>query len=111
MGSYELHSISYDGTTTDEWSAPRESDFDTDDLATIDDHYLLSSSGFPPDRFADLNIPVVDPSGDLNLNALETAYAGGHSVEAMDGIDDRTVGQVKGVIQSLANREFDHEIE
>ncbi|MBX0294387.1 hypothetical protein [Haloarcula nitratireducens] len=110
MSSYEAHSVSYSGTTESDWSAPSESDFETDDLSTIDDHYLLSSSGFPPEDFGDLQIPVVDPDGNLNLNALQTAYSGGHSVEAVDGIDSDTVGQVKGIIQRLASEEFDHEI-
>ncbi|MBV0922738.1 hypothetical protein KTS45_00855 [Halomicroarcula limicola] len=110
MSSYEAHSVSYSGTTEADWSAPSESDFETDDLSTVDDHYLLSSSGFPPEEFSDLQIPVVDPDGSLNLNALQTAYSGGHSVEAVDGIDGETVGQVKGIIQRLASEGFDHEI-
>lgn len=32
MTDYEIHAISYSGTTTADWSAPRESDFGTDDL-------------------------------------------------------------------------------
>ena len=111
MVDYEVHSISYDDATTEDWSAPNEQDFDTDELSAIDDHFLLSETGFPPDNFTDLEIPVVDVDGNLNLNALETAYAGGHSVEAIDGIDDQTVGEVKDTIQSLAESEFDHHIE
>lgn len=111
MSDYEVHSVSYSDTTTDDWDAPRESDFDTDDISTIADHFLLSSSGFPPESFGDLQLPVVGPDGALNLNALETAYAGGHSVEAIDDIDGQTVGQVKGILQHLANQEFDHRID
>lgn len=111
MPSYDLQTVDYDDTTTDDWDAPREHDFDTDDLDAIADHFLLSSSGFPPDAFGDLAIPVVDPDGTLNLNALETAYAGAHSVEAVDGIDEQTVGQAKGAIQRLASEGFDHDIE
>ncbi|WP_267640524.1 hypothetical protein [Haloarchaeobius amylolyticus] len=110
MPDYELHGVSYAGTTTADWDAPRQHDFDTDDLSTIDDHFLLSATGFPPEDFGDLQLPVVGPDGDLNLHALETAYAGGHSVEAVEGIDDQTVGQAKGILQSLAEREFDHHI-
>ncbi len=111
MVDYEVHTISYSDTTTGDWTAPQEEDFDTDDLGDIDDHFLLSESGFPPENFTDLQIPVVDPDGNLNHNALETAYAGGHSVEAVDGLDDQTVGQVKGMLQNLAESEFDHHIE
>lgn len=111
MGDYEIHAVSYDDTTTRDWDAPREHDFDTDDLAVIDDHFLLSESGFPPTEFADLRIPLVDSDGNLNLDALETAYAGGHSVEAVEDIDDQTRGQARGIIQSLAETAFDHHID
>lgn len=110
MTDYEMHEPKYDGTTTDEWDAPREHDFDTDDLSEIDDHFVLSSSGFAPDDFADLKLPVVDSEGNLNLNALETAYGGAHSVEAVEGIDDDAVGSVKSLLQQLASEEFDHDI-
>jgi hypothetical protein len=111
MTDYEIHAVSYSGTTTEDWDAPRESDFDADDLSVVDDHFLLSESGFPPERFADLNVPVVDADGRLNLNALRTAYAGGHSVAAVEDLDDQKVGQVKGVIQQLAEHEFGQRIE
>lgn len=110
MTDYEVHSVAYDGTTTEEWDAPQKSDFDTDDLSEIDDHFLLSESGFPPEDFTDLQIPLVGPEDDLNLNALQTAYSGAHSVEQVDDADGQTVGQAKGIIQSLAEDEFDHEI-
>lgn len=110
MTDYEVHSVSYDGTTTEDWDAPQQSDFDTDDLSAVDDHFLLSGSGFPPESFDDLKIPLVDPDGNLNRNALETAYSGGHGVEQVADIDGDTVGQAKGIVQSLAQDEFDHEI-
>ncbi|WP_227353339.1 hypothetical protein [Haladaptatus salinisoli] len=110
MPDYSFHRPEYSGTTTGEWSSPRENDFDTDDLSTIADHFLLSSSGFPPDDFTDLKLPVVNPDGELNLNALETAHGGAHSVEAIDGIDDDTKRTVKDTVEELASDEFDHEI-
>jgi hypothetical protein len=67
---YERHEPDYSGTTTAEWDAPRESDFETDDLSEIADHFVLSASGFPPVAFSDLKLPVVDPDGNLNENAL-----------------------------------------
>ena len=108
---YELHRPDYSGTTTDDWSAPQMNDFDTDDLDEIADHFLLSSSGFPPENFSDLKIPVVDPDGNLNLNALETAHGGAHSVKSVEGIDDETVTEVEDIVEELAREEFDHEIE
>lgn len=110
MTDYQAHDPDYSGTTTEDWSAPQENDFGTDDLEEIADHFLLSSSGFPPENFSDLKLPVVDPDGELNLNALETAHGGAHSVEAVDGIDDDTRSQVKDTIETLASEEFDHQI-
>ncbi|WP_254542767.1 hypothetical protein [Halomarina pelagica] len=106
MTDYEVHEPDYSGTTTEEWSAPREGDFDTDDLSAIDDHFVLSASGFPPDDFTDLKLPVVDPDGDLNENALQTAHGGAHSVEAIDGIDDDTRRDVKDLLEDLSREEF-----
>lgn len=110
MASYDLHAPNYSGTTTDEWTAPDMEDFDTDDLAEVDDHFLLSSSGFPPEDFTDLHLPVVDPDGNLNLNALQTAHGGAHSVEAMDGVDDETVEDAKAKLESLSREAFDHDL-
>lgn len=111
MPDYEIHEPDYSGTTREDWSAPQENDFDTDDLSAIDDHFLLSASGFPPEKFTDLKLPVVDPDGDLNLNALETAHGGAHSVEAIDGIDDDTVTDVEELLERLAEEEFDRSID
>ncbi|MFC7156119.1 hypothetical protein ACFQPA_11740 [Halomarina halobia] len=110
MTDYEVHEPDYSGTTTEEWSAPREEDFDTDDLSEIDGHFLLSASGFPPEAFTDLKLPVVDPDGDLNENALQTAHGGAHGVEAVDDIDDDTVERVRDLIEDLSQREFDEDI-
>jgi hypothetical protein len=35
MTDYDAHRPDYTGTTTEDWSAPRENDFDTDDLSAI----------------------------------------------------------------------------
>lgn len=110
MADYELHEPEYSGTTTADWDAPEKADFDTDDLGEIADHFLLSASGFPPDRFTDLKLPVVEPGGDLNENALQTAHGGAHSVEAIDDVDDDTVQDVKALIEDLSTEAFDAEI-
>lgn len=106
MSSYESHEPSYDGTTTDDWDAPREHDFDTDDLGDIADHFVLSSSGFPPDNYGDLSIPVVDPDGRLNLNALQTARRTGHGIGSMDDLDDDVAAEAREIVDRLVEREF-----
>ncbi|MFC6905460.1 hypothetical protein [Halalkalicoccus tibetensis] len=110
MTDYAVHEPEYSGTTDDEWDDPRLNDFDTDDLGEVAEHFLLSASGFPPENFSDLKAPVVDPEGKLNLNALQTAHGGAHSVEAIDDIDDGTVGETKDLLEELASEEFDHDL-
>lgn len=106
MVDYEVHEPEFEGTTTEEWDRPQLNDFDTDDLSEVADHFVLSSSGFPPDAFEDLKLPVVDPEGNLNRNALQVAK-GGHGVEAVEGIDDETESEVEDLIDRLANEHFD----
>lgn len=110
MSGYDLHRPDYSGTTNEDWDAPRKKDFDTDDLSDIDDHFLLSESGFAPDDFVDLELPVVDPDDRLNLNALQAAHGGNHSVDSIDGIGDDTRSDAKDLIERLGREEFDHEI-
>ncbi len=110
MTDYDLHEPSYSGSTTDDWDAPQMKNFDTDDLSEIDDHFLLSASGLPSDEFTDLKIPVVDPDGDLNENALQTAHGGAHGVASVDDIDDETVEDATDLVEYLAQDAFDEDI-
>ena len=110
MTDYEAHYPDYDGTTTSEWDAPQETDFDTGDLGEIADHFVLSADGFPPENFTDLQLPVVEPGGDLNLNALRTAYSGGHGVDSVDGLSDDEEQRARGILQELAD-EFDEDLD
>ncbi|QLG29110.1 hypothetical protein HUG10_16930 [Halorarum halophilum] len=110
MTDYETHEPEYSGTTTEEWDSPKAEDFDTDDLAEIDDHFVLSSSGFPPDNFTDLKLPVVDPDGNLNENALQAAHGGAYSIEAIDDVDDDTRQDVKDLLEGLSREAFDADI-
>lgn len=110
VADYDIHEPDYSGTTTEDWSAPQKQDFETDDLGEIADHFVASESGFPPDAFTDLHLPVVDPEGNLNENALQTAHGGAHSVEAMDDVDDETVEDVKELLEELSQEAFDEDI-
>lgn len=110
MTDYEMHEPDYSDTTEEDWDDPQLNDFETDDLGEVDDHFVLSSSGFPPENFSDLKVPVVDPEGNLNLNALQTAHGGAHSVEAIDDVDEGTAEDVKELLEELASQEFDHEL-
>ncbi|MFD1565154.1 hypothetical protein ACFR99_16580 [Haloarchaeobius amylolyticus] len=102
-----MHEPEFSGTTTEEWDEPRLEDFDTDDLSEVADHFLLSASGFPPENFTDLKLPVVDPDGNLNRNALQTVKSGGHGVGAVDDIDEDKQDSVEELIDELANEGFE----
>ncbi|QCS40958.1 hypothetical protein [Natrinema versiforme] len=124
MTDYELHEPDFSDTTTEEWDEPRLEDFDiserssdgqrdssesrqTDDLSEVSDHFILSASGFPPENFTDLKLPVVDPDGNLNKNALQTAKSGGHGVGAVDDLDDEKAENIEDMIDDLANEHFE----
>lgn len=107
MTDYEIHEPEFSGTTEDEWDDPQLEDFDTDDLSVVDDHFVLSADGFPPENFTDLKLPVVDPDGNLNKHALQTAKSGGHGVGAVEDVDDETKQDVIDLVDRLANENFD----
>ncbi len=102
-----MHEPEFSGTTTEEWSEPQLEDFDTDDPGEVADHFVLSASGFPPETFGDLKLPVVEPSGELNRNALQTAKSGGRGVGAVEDLDEGTTSDVEDLIDRLANEHFE----
>lgn len=104
MPAYELHEPEFDDTTERAWDRHRLNDFDTHDLSAVADHFLLSASGFSPENFEDLTLPVVDPEG--NRDALQVAK-GGHGVEAVEGLDEGTRAEVEALIDRLADEQFD----
>lgn len=107
MTDYDVHEPDFSGTTTEEWDEPQLEDFDTDDLSDVDDHFILSASGFPPENFTDLKLPVVDPDENLNKNALQTAKSGGHGVGAVEDLDDDKRDDIEDMIDDLANEHFE----
>lgn len=110
MSSYELHEPDFSGTTTEHWDEPSRDGFETDDLDEIADHYLLSESGFPPESFDDLALPVVEVDGDLNYHGLDDAQTGADSVEVLDASDE-VESEVKHLVQSLKEEHFPEEAE
>ena len=103
---YAMHEPDVSGTTTEEWDEPRLEDFDTDDLSEVADHFILSASGFPPGNVPDLKLLVVDPDGNLNRDALQTAKSGGHGVGAVEDLDDDKRDEIEDMIDDLANERF-----
>lgn len=54
---------------------------------------------------------MVDPAGDRNLEALETAHGGAHGVESIDDIDDGTIRRARDTLEELSREALDHEID
>lgn len=103
--THSLHEPEWDSLEPEaEWDAPNLEDFGEDpDLGGVDDHFLLSSTGFPPENFGDLDLPVVTPDGALNLNALANAKA---RVSQVEGLSSDKEQQVVNMINSLADEHF-----
>lgn len=112
------HEVSFDGTRDGDWTKPDLTEFmnamDADaeswgDLTEeqqnqVASHFLVSKSGFPPENFGDLALPVVETDGQLNLNALQNAKARAGQVSGLSG---DTLGEVENMIDGLANENFD----
>lgn len=101
--SYKVHKPEWEGTTTRSGrESPGKKHFDSLDRAA--EHFLVSESGFPPDQFSDLHIPVVDMDGNLNLNMLSV---GKGAVRRLKNIDDKTVAEAQEMIDELAQNNFE----
>jgi hypothetical protein len=108
MTDYDIHRPSFSGTTKTEWEFPTGGNFDTSDLSTVADRFLLSASGFDdPDEFDDLALPVVNSQGYLSLNGLWAAQRGPYSVERIDDIDEETKAAVRDLIDDLGKENFE----
>lgn len=104
--SYELHEPTFYDTTAARWEAPSRQDFDDSRVDAVDDHFLLSASGFPPASYDDLELPVVDEAGQLNRNALADAAYGPGSVEMLDVSED-LAEETRDLIHDLLEEQFD----
>ncbi|WP_435359815.1 hypothetical protein [Haloarchaeobius sp. DFWS5] len=109
MTRFALHAPTFDGTTAADWTRPGPGDFATDDLAEIDDHFLLSETGFPPIEFGDLHCPVVDPEGNLNREALERVSSAEDGVESVDGANEDLCAIVFELTEMLDRKYFSEE--
>lgn len=104
--SYELHEPTFYDTTAERWEEPSRQAFDDSRVEVVDDHYLLSASGFPPESYEDLELPVVDEDGRLNRNALADAAYGPNSVESLD-VSEAVEEETKDLVHDLLDEQFD----
>jgi hypothetical protein len=103
---YEMHEVEYSGVTEEPWEPVSMDDFETDDLEEISKHFIVSASGFPPERYRDLKMPVVFPDGRLSLSALQS-IKGGTSPSAAEGLETGIAQSLGEYINSLAVDEFE----
>ncbi len=108
LQDYEMHTPDWSGTTESDWSSPDMEDFDTDDLSEIADHFLIAEGGFPVENFGELKLPVVEPNGDLNVNAL-AAVKGGRGASAVEGLSSEMEEKIDEWVNETANEEFDRD--
>ncbi|MBV0925041.1 hypothetical protein KTS45_12620 [Halomicroarcula limicola] len=99
MPEFTLHEPTIRGTTKAEPRIPyEEADFATDDIADLDDYFLLSTSGIPPEDFDDLYLPVCHLDQRLSLPLLRRAL---DEIETLEGIEAETMTETIDMIHDL----------
>lgn len=106
LAEHRWHIPDWESSTKVGWDAPNMSDFGTDDLEQISNHFLLSTSGFPPEKFGDLKLPVVDENRFLNLRALRMAK---RAASQINGVDEELEEKVKLIANTLIKARFPNE--
>ena len=115
MGYYDVHDPEWTDTAERGGRQPEESDYATEggdritdeERREASDHILLSKSGFPPEEFGDLKVPVVDENSSLSLQLLEE---GREAVGRMDDLEDDTREQARQTIDRLASEQFEADL-
>lgn len=105
-----VHEPQFEETTTNDVSDLDLEDwgFEDDDWDELDEvaqevvaeHFLASESGFPPESFDDLTLPVVTADGELSEPALRDA------LDEQDVLGDDVAGDVEEIVSELLD-EFD----
>jgi len=112
---YEMHKPEFNGLAANrEWSRPNLEDFDVsedtfselpdEEKEMVANNFVISASGFPPENYGDLSLPVVFPDNELSLSALANAKA---RVSQVEGISDEMVTKVQKMLTQMANDNFD----
>jgi hypothetical protein len=99
MTDYTLHVPSIRGTTKNAPDTPyQEEEFPMDDIADIDDYFLLSTSGVPPESFDDLYLPVAHLDQRLSLPLLRRAL---EDIETLEGLEPETKQKTIDMLNDL----------
>lgn len=106
LAEHQYHVPEWDMATKIGWDKPTLEDFGTDNLDEISQHYLVSETGFPPENFSDLKLPVVDENGTLNLRALRVAK---RSASQISGVEDEVAEKAVLIANVLIRSNFPNE--
>lgn len=104
LAEVSIHTPEYSGTKKPSWTRPSMEDFDTDDLSEIDDHFIVSMNGFPPEKYGDLKAPIVDSDGKVVLEGCRSAY---QMAKQIDGLTEDEAEKVKNIANKVAKEAFD----
>ena len=108
MTEYTLHVPSIRGATADSPDMPfQKDDFPTDDMAEIDDYFLLSTSDIPPESFDDLHLPVAHIDQRVSLPLLKRAL---EKVETIEDLDVQTKRETIDMIHDLGECFPNHDL-
>ncbi|WP_114576703.1 hypothetical protein [Saliphagus sp. LR7] len=103
MADATISEPDYSGTSTASWDAPTLEDTYDGDLDTAQNAAIVEFR--PVESFGDdLALWVLDGEGQLNRNALESAY---DLAPQVDGLSEDGAGRARSTILSLANAEWD----
>jgi hypothetical protein len=123
LADYSMHEPDWDGDHEGEWSTPNLEDFaeyydfeagtdfaelDEDTRSAIRNHFLIARGGFPAEDYGDLKLPVVEPNGELSLNAL-AAVKGGRGATAVDGLNSEMESKIMSWVNETAQSVFDED--
>lgn len=103
LAAHDYNIPSWGSTSKRGWESPQLSDFRTEDMEKVSQHFLASTSGFPPENFNDLKLPVVDENGRLNLRALRIAK---RAASQVNGVSEQSEEKIKLIANTLIKSNF-----
>lgn len=114
LEKHSVHEPEWSDLREGEWEKPSLEDFtdeswddlSNDEKSDIDDHFIVSKTGFPPDNFGDLALPVVDTEGNLVENAVDNAAS---RVGQVGGLSGEDLNRAESIIESLQGEFEDDE--
>lgn len=103
--AYEMHDPVWTGTAyTHDDAESVGSEANAERFSAVADHYLLSASGFPPERPDDLELQIVDEEMNLNRELLRSART---RLQRLDDLDPEPKAVVDDRLTTLLAEHFE----